>query len=64
MFGRLVAAMGLFEDEEVMVDDILHDQVDGHHFQSLASSPELLKYVRVTAVKGTQKSARQEEEEE
>ncbi len=46
--------MGLFEDEGVMIDDILHDQVDGRHFQRIVSSPEMLNYVRVMAVKGTQ----------
>ncbi len=39
-----------------MIDDILHDQVDGRHFQRLVSTPEMLNYVRVMAVKGTQKN--------
>jgi hypothetical protein len=37
-----------------MVDDILYDQVNGHHFQRLVSSPELLNDVGVMAVKGAE----------
>ncbi len=37
-----------------MVDDILHDHVNGHWFERLVLSPKLLNNVGVTAVKGEQ----------